>query len=75
MSVLIIISRLLRMEGEVIEIIGEIVSCLSEKQAECYRALELLERLGGHDLTPLILKKHPEVIQTVGRVNKILICS
>ncbi|ODM96618.1 Hepatoma-derived growth factor [Orchesella cincta] len=61
--------RLLRMEGEVIEIIGEIVSCLSEKQAECYRALELLERLGSHDLTPLILKKHPEVVQTVARLR------
>lgn len=52
-----------------IEIIGEIVSCLGEKQAECYRALELLERLGSHDLTALILKKHPEVVQTVGRVT------
>ncbi|CAL8072256.1 unnamed protein product [Orchesella dallaii] len=61
--------RLLRMEGEVIEIIGEIVSCLSEKQAECYRALELLDRLGSHDLTPLILKKHPEVVQTVGKLR------
>lgn len=60
--------RTLRVEGEVIEIIGEIVSCLGEKQAESGRALELLERLGSHELTALLLKKHPEVVHIVSRV-------
>lgn len=60
--------RTLRIEGEVIEIIGEIVSCLGEKQAEWARAFELLERLGTHELTGLILKKHPEVVNTIAKV-------
>lgn len=44
------------------------MSCLGERQAEVARAYELLERLGTHELSSLILKKHPEVVQTVSRV-------
>lgn len=57
------------MEGEAIEIVGEIISCLGLKQTDCYRAIELLDRLGTHDLTPLILKKHPEIVWTVAKVR------
>jgi hypothetical protein len=59
------------MEGELIEIIGEIVACLNVKTADCERALELLDRLSNHALNPLALKKHPEVVDTVRRVRSL----
>jgi hypothetical protein len=64
--------RLLRLEGEVIEIIAEIVGCLNVSSADCDRAVELLERLESHQLNPLMLKKHPEVVRTVLKVMPVL---
>jgi len=61
------------LEGEVIEIIGEIVGCLNVGSADCDRAVELLERLESHQLNPLMLKKHPEVVSTVKRVCIVII--
>jgi len=62
--------RILRLEGEIIEIIGEIVGCLGVKSANCERATELIDRLTNHqtELTPLILKKHPEIVDVVRKV-------
>lgn len=59
---------MLRLEGEVIEIIGEIVGCLGAHSADCIRAIDLLERLEEHKLNRLMLKKHPEVVSTIQRV-------
>ncbi len=64
-----VLVRLLRLEGEVIEIIGEIVGCLGVHSADCLRAIDLLERLEEHKLNPLMLKKHPEVVHTIQKVN------
>jgi len=61
--------KLLRLEGEVIEIIGEIVGCLGMHSADCMRAIDLLERLEEHKLNTLMLKKHPEVVYTVQKLR------
>ena len=67
--------RKLRVEGEVIEIIGDVINCLSAGAADCDRAIELLDRLKNHELSPLILKKHPEIVATVQKVGAIIFLS
>ncbi|OXA52285.1 Hepatoma-derived growth factor-related protein 2 [Folsomia candida] len=61
--------KLLRLEGEVIEIIGEIVGCLGVHSADCIRAIDLMDRLEEHKLNPLMLKKHPEVVHTIQKLR------
>lgn len=60
----------LRMEGEIVEIIGELVGSLGVKFALCDRALDLLDKLASRtDINTLALKKNPEVVDVIRKVS------
>jgi len=60
----------LRMEGETLEIVGELVGSLGVKFANCDRAMDLLDKLASRtDINILALKKNPEVVEVIRKVS------
>ncbi|KAK5648141.1 hypothetical protein RI129_003033 [Pyrocoelia pectoralis] len=61
--------NMLKIESSLIECDAKIKRCLTLDRAQTKPALQLLERLLHLDLQPLMLKKHPHIVDMVRRLR------
>lgn len=61
--------NMLKIESNLIECDAKIKRCLTLDRAQTKPALQLLERLLHLDLQPLMLKKHPHIVDMVRRLR------
>jgi len=60
----------LKIETHMLDIDVNIKNSLSLKKADVQKCLDLLDELAELKLTPLMLKKHPEVVETIKKTRK-----
>lgn len=57
------------MEAQLLHLDAQIKSSLGLDQADTDKCLEAMDELLSLPLDPLMLKKHPHIVETVKRVN------
>lgn len=69
------IFRWMKLESRLVELDALVKSNLSLTRADPDRCLAHLDEISTLTIDPLMLKKHPQVVETIKKVNFKLVCS
>lgn len=67
-----IIFRWLRIEAQLLQLDAQIKSNLGLDRANTDKCLQAMDEILALSIDPLMLKKHPHIVETVKRVNNTL---
>lgn len=72
LTLAILFSRWLRIEAQLLQLDAQIKSSLGLDRADADKCLQAMDDILALSIDPLMLKKHPHIVETVKRVNIIL---